>query len=282
MRQIRIITDNSIQYGQKNINNLDIHVSLPYQISILNSNPQPIANPFLRDFPKSLTPGYSIKIVPPSMDDFLLLFNSDNLEFFDFLVLSSSSCLPSIYNTAIQTMESLRGQSSIHVLDTMTIHAGLLFLLQEAALLVKKNASLFSIEAHIRDLIPHIYTLLCIPNLSYLSSLGIIDPAQAIVGEMLELLPVFSMEEGHLTVLDKFQKPRQVVDYYINYISEFSDLNKVLLIHNYRMFLPDKNKLSDFIKTKYPHTSISLLPPSIPLTAMLGPEVFGMIAIEYP
>jgi len=281
MRQIRIVTDNSVQFNQPICHGIDNHVTIPLNISILNSNPHPIIQPGIQDFPKSLIPNYSIKIVPPNTDDFSNAFQSSSLESNDFLVLASSSRLPSIYANAVRTVECLHAQTSIHVLDTLTIHAGLLFLVQEASRLIKNKANLITVEAHIRELIPAIYTLLCIPNLSYLSSLGIIDPAQAIVGEMMELMPVFSMEDGHLAVLNKFHNTRQVIDYFISYISEFTALKRVMIIHNHRLIIPEINQFFEYMKSKYPRAVLSKIPPSVPLTAMLGPEVFGMIAIEY-
>ncbi|MGB8252405.1 MAG: DegV family protein [Anaerolineaceae bacterium] len=280
MRQIRILTDNSVKFNQPICQGIDNHITIPLNISILNSNPHPIIRPGIQDFPKSLIPNYSIKIVPPNTDDFSIAFQSCSLEFNDFLVLASSSRLPSIYTNAVQSVEQLHGHTSIHVLDTLTIHAGLLYLVQEASRLIKNKEDLITVEAHIRKLIPHIYTLLCIPNLSYLSSLGVIDPGQAIVGEMMGLLPVFSMEDGLLSVLDKFHKTSQVIDYFISYLSEFIALKRVMIIHNRLLIIPEINQFFEFMKSKYPCTILSEIPLSVPLTAMLGPEVFGMIAIE--
>jgi fatty acid-binding protein DegV len=281
MRRIRIITDNSVQFNRSNSQDSDGYVTLPFNITILNSNPFPTDQPCFGDFPKSLLPDYSIKIVPPDMDDILNTVQPRTLISDDYLILSGSSCLPSIYPNAVRTVESMHGQTCIHVLDTLTIHAGLHYLVHEAAALAKNKADINVVESHIRGLIPHVYTILCIPNLSYLAALGIIDPAQARVGEMLEFLPVYSMEDGHLIFLDKFHKIQQVIDYFIDYISEFSTLKHISLIQVETPISLDLVRLFDYLRTKYSYTEISKYPPSIPLTAMFGPEVFGIIAIEH-
>ncbi len=280
MRQIRILTDNSVQLIHSPCRGYDAHIPLSMKISILNSNPHPIIHPCIQDFPKSLTPNYSIKIVPPSTDDFSNVIQSNPLESNDFLVLSTTSRYPSIYKNAIQTMELFHAQNSIRIIDTFTFQAGVVYLVREAHRLIMNNKDLYSIETRIREIVPHIYTLLCLPNLSYLPCLGILDPAQAIIGEMMELFPIFSLEDGHLFVLDKLHSYKKVIDYFINYVSEFSRLKRVMIIHNQHSLTQEFNTLSEYIRSRFNPTIISESSPSIPLIAMFGPEVFGMIVIE--
>ena len=45
-------------------------------------------------------------------------------------------------------------------------------------------------------LIPHVYTIYCTQNLTYLSHSGQIDPAQALVGEIMGVTAFFIMERG--------------------------------------------------------------------------------------
>ena len=52
-------------------------------------------------------------------------------------------------------------------------------------------------------MIPHTYMMVCTPGLSYLYYAGIIDQAQAFVGEMLGLLPIFTLEEGQINAVEK-------------------------------------------------------------------------------
>jgi fatty acid-binding protein DegV len=214
------------------------------------------------------------------MDDFLNLFQSVPEETNEYLILSTSSCLPSIYNNALQSAEYLRRQLSIQVVDTLTVHAGLLHILHEASRLSASGLGLDKIVLRVRELVPHVYCLLCTPNLSYLSNLCIIDPAQAAIGDLFEWMPVYSLDTGRFLFMDKFQNSRQVNDYFINFLSEFPSINQVMIIQNAFRDSPETHLLTDHIHFKHPRSHIIRLPLSIPFTAMFGPDVFGMIVIE--
>lgn len=277
---LRIVTDNSIQIHHPYCQAIEDHFMLPMEICLSNSKPHPITHLKIDDFPRSLTPDYTLKIVPPELGDFLNLFQSVPEESNEYLVLSTTSCLPSIYNNALHSSEFLHRQRSIHVVDTLTVHAGLIHILHEASRLSAQGLRLDEIVFRIRELVPHVYCLLCTPNLTYLSNLGIIDPAQASVGDLLEWMPVYSLDAGRLMVMDKFQNSHQVYDYFINFLNEFPSIHQVMIIQNTLLDTPENHLLANHIRFRHPHSRIISLPPSIPFTAMFGPDVFGMIVIE--
>jgi DegV family protein with EDD domain len=251
-------------------------------IDLVNSKPQPISHLTLDDFPRSLSPQYTLKIAPPELDDFLELFRPIPGEQHDYLVLSTPSCLPSIYENALLSAKHLQRQGSIQVIDTLTVHAGVDYLLRKASQLSRKGIKLNDIVADIREEIPHIFCLLCIPNLTYLSNLGIIDPAQAAVGELLGWMPVYVLDAGRLHIMDKFQSTRQVFDCFGNFLAEFPSINQIMLIR--KMDQPDPVEIAqfhDFFYTRHPGARLIEMPITIPFSAMFGPDVFGMIVVEH-
>ena len=214
------------------------------------------------------------------MDDFLNLFQSVPEESNEYLILSTSSCLPSIYSNALHSVEYLQRQRTIQIVDTLTVHAGLIYILREASRLSTKGLGLDEIVLIIRELVPRVYCLLCAPNLTYLSNLGIIDSAQAAIGSMFEWMPVYSLDAGRLMFMDKFQTLRNVNDYFINFLSEFPSINQVMIIQNTLQVKHETDQLTDYIRSRHPRSRMLGLPPSIPLAAMFGPDVFGMIVVE--
>jgi hypothetical protein len=54
----------------------------------------------------------------------------------------------------------------------------------------------------------------------------------------------------------------------------------VMIIQNAYQDIPETHLLTDQIRFRHPSSRIVSLPPSIPFSAMFGPDVFGMIVIE--
>ena len=214
------------------------------------------------------------------MDDFLNLIQSVPEDSNEYLILSTSACLPSIYKNALHSVEYMHRQSSVQVVDTLTVHGGLIHILHKASQLSAKGLGLDEIVFKVRELVPQVYCLICTPNLTYLSNLGIIDPAQAAIGELYEWMPVYSLDSGRFIIINKFQNSHQVYDYFINFLSEFASIDQVMIIQNTHQNTPESQLFTDHIRFRYPRSRVICLPPSIPVTAMFGPEVFGMIVIE--
>ena len=68
--------------------------------------------------------------------------------------------------------------------------------------------------------------------MTYLYQSGFIGDAQALVGEMLGLLPIYTLEEGRLTPVEKARNYRQLIDFMQEFIDEFSDLYHIALIQS--------------------------------------------------
>ena len=65
-------------------------------------------------------------------------------------------------------------------------------IVQAASEDISKGFSLTDTDRHIRQLIPHVYSLFCTPCLKYLHNINILEFSQATIGEMLNLHPIFT------------------------------------------------------------------------------------------
>jgi DegV family protein with EDD domain len=106
------------------------------------------------------------------------------------VILLSSLLNPSSQN-AREAIMKLRSPAPIHIIDSQTTATGLGILVQAA--LNASTSGRTGVEIHriVRGLIKHIYAIFCLPDLKYLHHSGVLDPAQAIVGEMLKITPFF-------------------------------------------------------------------------------------------
>ena len=146
--------------------------------------------------------------------------------------------------------------------------------------LISKNVNGNQIEEILREQVPHIYTLLCTPGLSYLHNAGFIDKGQGVVGEMLSLLPIFSLEEGKFTPIDKLKNTHGVIEYFIEYIEEFDDLLQVSFLQSKPPAIQEAKLIKQYIEENYPDTIYTEHPHNNYLASLIGPKGFGLVVIE--
>ena len=100
---------------------------------------------------------------------------------------------------------------------------GLGILVQRAAEMASRGAPSEDIDELLRRSIPAVYSLLYLPDLNNLAKANFLSTAQAVVGEMLGIQPVFSLENDCLTPIRKVRSLRQVQEIFQDFLDEFPD-----------------------------------------------------------
>jgi len=168
----------------------------------------------------------------------------------------------------------------VKVIDSQTTGLGLGFLVQAAAATVAAGAPLAEVEGRIRAFIPRVYMLFCIPELSYLAHYGYIGYSQALVGEMLGMLPIFVIEEGRLSPLEKVRTQRHLFEAFQEFINEFDAPAHIALVRGTNRSAVRSRSIHQCIRDTFPETPFSehTTPPH--LAALFGPQCTGLVVIE--
>jgi len=216
----------------------------------------------------------------PDVASFQHMFEVLGLSYHNIVViLVSSSLCPAVEN-AMQAASSPKSPAAIHIIDSQTTAVGLGLLVQSAADALQRGLPAAEITRLVRSLIRHIYAVFCLPNLSNLARAAQLDPAQAFVGEMLEVLPLFTMENGKLVHTQKIRSPRHMVDIMFEFIAEFEHLRHLALLQGISYFDQESRNIRERI-----HQNIRAIPFSehtlpLSLATILGPHAIGLIAVE--
>ncbi len=199
----------------------------------------------------------------------------------DVLVLTSSQALSGAFESAGWAASRMNGGFDIRVVDSHTTAAGLGWLVQAAARLAQDGMRLNELERYIRLAAANVYTLLCIPDLAYLARTGYLSPEQARVGEMLGLLPIFSIEEGRLAPLSKARNPRHLLDSFQEFVEEFESPRCVFYLRAAESNVqPRIRSLRDFVDHSFPEAQLIEMPVNPNLAARIGPQSSGIIVVE--
>jgi DegV family protein with EDD domain len=280
MSRVCILTDSTAQFLQPSFPGQEIVSILPFQIRIASKL---FANGYdlkVSQLPESLADDEDFHLIPPGIGDFQAVYSSLSRKYDDIIVILVSSHLSGAYALAQQAIESFHGPASITLIDSQTAGVGLGLIVQAAAAAALNGKTAAEIHRLALGLMPHTYAAFCTQSLSYLSRAGYIDPAQAIVGELIGLTPFFTLENGRLAPVQKVRNSRHMVDLMHEYISEFSNLKHIALVQGNPPFEQEARNLKERFSLDFPQVTFSEHLLNASLATMFGPRSLGIVVME--
>ena len=278
--RVCILTDSTAQFPTPFFPGRDLVTILPMHLSLKGQ--ETIAERDLRLFhlPVSARNGLHPLVRPPSLVEFKQAFHRLGQEYEDIvLILLSSHLNPAVAYASLAASQA-SSSAYLHLVDSQTTAAGLGWLVQKAAGMAALGSSATEILRQVRASIGHIYSLFSVYNLTYLAHSGQLDPAQAMVGEMLGLISFFLLENGRLVPIQKARSSRQLVDTFHEFVSEFSHLKHLALLQGLPQFTNEVRNLHERISQDFPNTPYSEHYISVELGMILGPRSLGLVVIE--
>lgn len=264
MSRVCILTDTSAQFSHSTFPGKElVHIfTLPLEENLAEQSPS------------------EARSIPPSPLDLRIKFEELASQFNEIIVLFLSSHLNQAFSIARQALEKGPLPANVTVIDSQAISAGLGWLVQYAAQIASQGLSAQEIRLCLHKQIPHIYSIFCVQNLQQLYRAGLLDPAQAIVGEMLELIPIYILENGRLAPVQKARNFRHITDIFTEFIGEFYRLKQIALIHEQMGTKHEIQSLRYRIKSQFPITPLqeNITPPI--LEALLGKHSLSMFVME--
>lgn len=282
MKNVAIITDSTAQFPNPSFLGKDLVRLIPLGIRINETIYHDGSEIKTNDLPVSASESNKVKLITPSpteiAEQFSLLLNNYN----ELLVIVNSANLTPLFENSIKAVKLIQGETNIQVIDSHTIATGLGLIVQSASEFISNGATLTDADRHVRQLIPHIYTLFCVPCMKYLYNIGILEYSQAEIGEMLNLHPIFTLEEGYPQAICKVRNFRHAQDYFQEFIEEYDDLVHISLLKGTNTQGIDNRVLKLFVQENFPETPFSEHRINPFLGAIFGPRSLGLIVFERP
>jgi DegV family protein with EDD domain len=190
----------------------------------------------------------------------------------------ASGSLHDAADIALQASRSFMGRQRIIVLDTLTTSAGLGLIVEAAARAAKEGAPQAEVVRIVRGMIPHIYALFLSDGLDYLEMWGRLGAAQTLLGTMLNLKPLATMEDGDLIPIEKVRAYARAVDKLCDFTVEFPHIEQLYLVQH--GFETEAAQLLERLEVAFPHHDFPVIgyPPS--LAVHIGPRALGVIVYE--
>jgi DegV family protein with EDD domain len=271
MPNVCILTDSTAQFTQSDFPGYErVHV---IQFGLQNVTCQ--ADQLLQG--GSLT---QKQLVSPSTQEFVQYYARLGRDYESIVVLTLSGLLGPTMNHALAASEQYSNGALVEVIDSQTTAIGLGMLVQIAAQAASEGASLKEIDQRLRVSIPRVYLLLCIPELTYLARAGHMEYAQALVGEMMGILPIFTFEDGRLVPMEKVRTPRHLFEAFQDFLGEFDAPAQIALLNSSVRGSLRTSPLRQFMDETFPGTLFSEHPIQPHLAALFGPRTIGLVILE--
>lgn len=279
MAQVKIVTDSSAYLPDPNlITRYGIEV-IPLLVRA-GARPHPerinyIDETFLR---KQAQDSNSVSVEAPSLSQVQAIFSRLSQQADNIVCIHTSSALHDMPEVVRRGAASFIGRQRIVVLDTLTMSAGTGLIVEAAARAAAAGATQSEIVKIVRGMIPHMYALVFSDSLAYLEDWGRLGTAQTLLGTLLGLKPLATMEDGELIPVEKVRTYAHAIDKLYEFIIEFSRIEQLYLIQH--DFESEAAQLLERLEIAFPRQEFPVIgyPPS--LAVHIGPKALGVIVYE--
>ena len=278
---IRIVTDSAAQIPAAWAAENQV-VVLPHKVMIDGKtyiDGVDLSNDALAD--RMQSPDAVTKVIPPSVDEFIAVYQMLADEKADVISLHVSSALSDTIKHATQAQAEFRGRCNIQIIDSKCISLGLNGLVYAAKEFTETNQSTDAIVKRVRGLLAHVYGLFVSANLEHLERSQRLRPAQAELGNMLGVIPCLSLEEGDIVAVEKVRSPERAIERLTEFAGEFDDFVNLGVLQLGSQLHEQTQLLLESLQPAFPKL------PAIPIWQcgpiignIIGPAGFGVMIFE--
>lgn len=194
----------------------------------------------------------------------------------EILIICPTSKMSGTYSRAMVAVQEFPG-AKITVLDTPLVGAGLGTLVRKALKWAEEGLDAAAISEKVLDLASRNRTYFLVDTLEYLQKGGRIGAAKALVGSVLQVKPILSVENGEVKAVDSQRTRKKALARFVELVtSECPNSDAAFLNVQHGGALEEAKSLSEKLseKTGIKNIPITNLPPAILVHG--GPGVLGV------
>lgn len=192
---------------------------------------------------------------------------------------ASREILPSWQN-ARAAAKQMAGRCQIEVIDSRTISAGQGILVRLAAKSLEGGASFDETVRILRGAVERIYSVYYVESTEFLMQNQIMSPSHSILGMMLNLKPVLTVEEGRLTPMEKVKTRTQAIDRIAEFAVEFLSFDDAVVVQHRAGGNDPSRMLYDRLNADFPNQQFPNTLYGASLAALIGTEATGLAILE--
>jgi DegV family protein with EDD domain len=220
------------------------------------------------------------RVTAPSIHAFETVYQELGRQTDQIVVLCHSQRFTQTYDNAQSARGSLLGRCDITVVDTRTVGAGLGFVVEAAARAASKGALLEDVVHVARAALPRVYVVFYVYTLEHIQSAGLIGQTQSLLGTMLEIKPLLTIEDGTLITMEKARSHAQAIDKMIEFVAEFTDIQQLCILQSTRRVTDRTRMLQDRLALEFARLKAPLMLYDPLIASFIGPDGMGLAMLE--
>ena len=278
---IRVVTDSSVRFLNPDNNHHDLISLVPTTVRFEEQTIEDRPELQLEDVRARFEaePGKAFADAP-SVDQLVEVYSRLQNVTDEIVSIHTSAGINSAFRNAIKASEGFRGRCDIQIIDSTSLSAGLGMLASSAAAAAEAGESLENVVRVVRGIIPRLYIVFFLDDLSYLERNGLVSRSQAVLGNMLNVLPFLTVEHGRLIPMEKVRTRIRAQEKLIEFVTEFSDIEQLGILHSTPK--PDEEALmvAERLEALYPDTPIKYVNYGPSAATYVGLNGLGLVVLE--
>jgi DegV family protein with EDD domain len=219
-------------------------------------------------------------MMPPSVDALARIYARLQSQSEHILSIHASSHLTDTAANARLASQQFLGRCDIQVIDSLSMSVGLGLLVQAAAEAVSSGATFDEVVRIVRGMITRLYMVFFLEELDYLERLGRISRSQAVLGNMLGIIPFLTLEEGDVIPMEKVRSRPRAIEKLVEFVSEFSSIEHLAILQSGRNPTEESRLILERLQPIHPQTPMTINSYGVSVATCIGPNSLGIVVLE--
>lgn len=241
------------------------------------------------DMPRLLTPTNrtTMRVIAPSVADYVTAIQSQ-AGALGIIIITGSKVMFESWQHARLAAQQMVGLCPIAIIDSGSLSASQGLLVQRAIRAIAAGTGMDEIVHGLRGAAERSYMVCYTETMESLFAGGVVDPAHAILGTMLGVKPVLTVEDGQLRAMEKVRTRAQAIERLVEFAVEFIDVDEAVILHSRpgasgggTTALPESVRmLVDRLAVDFPDRVFPTIVYGPSLSALIGTDATGLVILE--
>ena len=216
----------------------------------------------------------------PSVELFTKIYADLHTRSDQILSIHSSAGICKAAENAQLARQNFLGRVDITIIDSQSVSVGLGLLVQEAAKEAARGTDLETLVRIVRGMIPRLYMIFFLDDLLVLEKNGLVSKSQAILGNMLGIIPFLTMEDGYLIPMEKVRSRPRALEKLVEFVLEFSSIDHLAILEGSSPATQESHTLAERLRAFYPHTPLTMTCYGPCVSSFVGMDSLGVVVLE--
>ena len=219
------------------------------------------------------------QIIAPTVAEYVETFRQLAMKYDSILSIHTSKHLSQSWENAIEASKHMIG-CEIIVIDSMNICVAQAMLVQVALKSIQQNMSFDDTIQLLRGAIDRIYSIYHVGMTKSLSHHKVMSASHVLLGQLLNIKPFLTIDNGKLVAIEKAKTRSQVTDRMIEFLLEFVDIEDAMIIQSKVQLTDQSRTIQDRFSLEFDGYRCPFMMYGMLMASFVGLQATGVAILE--